>query len=249
MKFICKSILLAFSLAVIPVAGASTIWYVNGVNGNDGNDCKSSSTACKTIGHSISLASSGDSVKVAPATYTENLTIGINLKIVGASAKTAIIDGGRAGTVVTVTYGADVTLLDLTIRNGLTTHGGGGISNSGTLTISGSTISGNAVTVERFITFGGGGIIGVCRAVVIQRRESRNANAEYENRHNVQQSPQNRSNAQTGDVTQQPIQPSPDEVPKKWHKCYGEVHPCVFVLVQHDSANQDREKHCRKLKD
>ena len=44
-----------------PMAWAGT-WYVNGVGGGDGNSCMSSETACKTIGHAISLASSGDSI-------------------------------------------------------------------------------------------------------------------------------------------------------------------------------------------
>ena len=148
-------------LALCTAAVASNTWYVDGVDGNDNNNCKSRQHACKTIGHAISLASSGDSVKVAAATYKENLTIGINLKIVGASVKTTIIDGGRAGTVVAVASGADVTLLDLTIRNGLersTRYGGGGIYNQGKLTIGRSTISGNEVDVSRFLSRGGGGI-------------------------------------------------------------------------------------------
>jgi hypothetical protein len=150
---------LALFLALAPAALASSTWYVDGVHGSDSNNCKSPQTACKTIGHAIFLASSGDSVKVAPATYTENLTIGINLKIVGARAKTTIIDGGKGGTVVTVTYGADVTLLDLTIRNGFTTFRGGGIYNSGTLRINRCTISDNVVFVAmRFAQRGGGGI-------------------------------------------------------------------------------------------
>src|SRR5215813_3988757 len=51
----------------------STRWYVDGVNGNDSNDCRSPTTACRTIGHAISLVASGDSIKVAAATYRENL--------------------------------------------------------------------------------------------------------------------------------------------------------------------------------
>jgi hypothetical protein len=57
-------------------------------------------TPCKTIGHAISLASSGNTVKVAAATYTENLTISVSLKVIGEGAKTTIIDGGRTATVV-----------------------------------------------------------------------------------------------------------------------------------------------------
>jgi hypothetical protein len=129
-------------LALAPFAMATT-WYVNGVNGSDNNNCLSSTTACKTIGHAISHASSGDSIKVAAATYTENLTIGISLSVAGSSASTTIIDGGGKGTVVTISnVNAQVSLSKLTIRNGSAPLGGG-INNSGALTISFGIISGN----------------------------------------------------------------------------------------------------------
>jgi hypothetical protein len=91
---------LVFFLTLSSTALASTTWYVDGVKGNDSNGCKSPQHACKTITHAISLASSGDSIMVAAATYTENLTIGFSLKIVGSGAKTTIIDGGGIKTVV-----------------------------------------------------------------------------------------------------------------------------------------------------
>ena len=69
-----KFLVLVLFLALAPSALAWT-WYVDGVNGNDNNDCKTAQTACQTIGHAISLASSQDSIMVAPATYKENLTI------------------------------------------------------------------------------------------------------------------------------------------------------------------------------
>jgi hypothetical protein len=152
----------ALFLALAPAALAST-WYVDGVNGNDQNDCKSPQTACKTIGHAISLASSGDTIKVAPATYTENLTISISLKILGASAKTTIVDGGGNGTVVTIpNASANVTLSELTVENGYNKarNGyGGGINNSGALTVSKSTVSGNTVEncwENKCVSYGGG---------------------------------------------------------------------------------------------
>jgi hypothetical protein len=83
---------------------------------------------------------------VAPAIYTENLTIGISLKIVGSDATTTIVDGGQVTTVVTIpNKGSNVSLSKLTIRNGVAQPGqsGGGISNNGTLTIYNSTVSGN----------------------------------------------------------------------------------------------------------
>jgi hypothetical protein len=136
--------LVALFLALAPTALASTTWYVDGVKGSDSNGCKSPQHACKTITHAISLASSGDSIMVAAATYTENLTIGFSLKIVGSGAKTTIIDGGGINTVVAIsTASAHVSLSKMTIRNGIAATGGG-INNSGRLTISDITVSGNS---------------------------------------------------------------------------------------------------------
>src|SRR5690242_15805367 len=105
----------------------STTWFVNGIRGSDSNNCQSSRTACRTIGHAISLAGSGDSIKVAAATYTENLTVGVNLKITGATASTTIIDGGGLNTVLTIQSGVQVTVSKLTIQNGHASQSGGGI--------------------------------------------------------------------------------------------------------------------------
>lgn len=174
MRFNRKTLLgTALLLALAPVASATTL-YVNGVSGSDSNNCLSATTACKTIGHAIFLTVSGDSIVVAPATYTENLTIGKNLTIVGSGASTTIIDGGGAGTVVTIINSSAVTLSKLTIRHGFALFGagidrileagplsiissiitgnsarscgsfGGGIANYGTLTITNSTIRGNS---------------------------------------------------------------------------------------------------------
>jgi hypothetical protein len=161
----------------------STTWYVNGIHGSDSNNCQSPRTACRTIGHAISLAGSGDSIKVAAATYTENLTVGVNLKITGATASTTIIDGGGLNTVVTIESGVQVNLSKVTIQNGLGSQSGsgggivnfgtlimnisavsgntavssgGGIDNAGTLTIDNSTVSGNVASGS---SASGGGIV------------------------------------------------------------------------------------------
>jgi hypothetical protein len=135
-------LLLALSLVVVPIALASNTWYVDGVHGKNKNDCKSPQTACKTIGHAIALAHSGDTVRVTPAAYHENLTISVGLKIIGAGASVTIIDGGRNGPVVTIPTTAHVTLSKLTFQDGESSHGGG-INNSGTLTITNDSVSGN----------------------------------------------------------------------------------------------------------
>ena len=138
--------LLLTVLCLISSAASASTWYVNGVSGSDSNDCKSLTTACKTVGHAISLAASGDSIRVAAATYTENLTISISLKILGSGAKTTILDGGGVGRVVTISSPAHVTLSGVTITNGNLTLGyGAGIGNGGVLMLLRSAVSGNRV--------------------------------------------------------------------------------------------------------
>jgi predicted outer membrane repeat protein len=131
--------------SVVPVLAALTMlcspalagtWYVNGVNGDDGNNCKTKPTACATIGHAISLAASGDTIQIAAATYQENLSIPFNLTLIGAKAATTIIDGTNTANVFTVGAGISLTLSNLTIKNGVGYSGGGGVDNSGTLTVS-----------------------------------------------------------------------------------------------------------------
>src|SRR5215813_6990877 len=146
-------------LTVAPTVPAST-WYVNGVTGNNSNSCESPTTACKTIGHAISLASSGDSIMVAPAIYTENLTLSISLTVIGSSAATTIVDGRGEGTVFTIAGTARVNLSRLTIRHGRAPHGGG-IYNNGALTINNSIMSGNTAAISCGASFcdnSGGGI-------------------------------------------------------------------------------------------
>jgi hypothetical protein len=146
--------------ALAPISVASNAWYVDGINGNNTNDCKSPEYACKTIGHAISLASSGDSIVIAAATYTENLTISFSLNLIGSGASTTIIDGGGKASVVTISNNCIVTLSDVTIRNGLALFGGG-IYNNARLTINASAITGNnafsmATATRNFPSYGGG---------------------------------------------------------------------------------------------
>jgi hypothetical protein len=150
-------LLAALFLALAPTALASTKWYVDGVHGRDKNNCKSRQHACKTIGHAISLASSGDSIMIAAATYKENLTIGLSLKVFGSGVKTTIIDGGRVNSVVTIS-GTAVNLSNLTFRNGKA-QWGGGIYNTGTLTVNSCSISGNTSVGKGFRGAEGGGIL------------------------------------------------------------------------------------------
>jgi hypothetical protein len=150
-KLMLNTLLVMF-LAIVPNAFASTNWYVDGVHGNDNNDCRSFQHACKTIGHAITLASSGDSILLASATYKEGtLTISFNLNVIGYGSNVAgpaVIDGRGSNQVLTIpNTGAHVTLSNLTIQNGFFQNGkGAGVNNAGTLTIFNSIILANAAT-------------------------------------------------------------------------------------------------------
>ena len=143
-KLLTGFLFAAVFLALGSTALATTTWYVNGVSGSNSNDCTSATTACKTVGHAISLAASGDSIRVATATYKEHLTIGISLKILGSGAKTTILDGsGSIGRVVGISSAAHVTLSGVTITNGNSFVDGGGIINNGVLILLRSAVTGN----------------------------------------------------------------------------------------------------------
>ena len=120
-KLICVAALVLFAAT----AKASTK-YVNGVTGSDSDNCESPTTACKTIGHAIAVASSGDSIIVASATYYENLSISISLSVIGSGARTTIINGRCVNTVVTISNAsAIVTLSNVTISAGCARNRGG----------------------------------------------------------------------------------------------------------------------------
>ena len=146
-KLIYVAVLTLF--AAVPTAMASSKWYVDGVHGNDNNNCESRRHACKTISNALSLTLPGDSIFVAPATYHETLFIYFNLEIIGSGAKTTIVDGGGVNSQVVV-VGSEpkvpVTLSGMTFRNGAGQEDGGGIYNCfGTLTVIDSIITRNRI--------------------------------------------------------------------------------------------------------
>jgi hypothetical protein len=170
----CSSILVTTALLLnqAPVALAATTWYVKGVGGSDSDNCKSPLTACKTIGHAISLAAPGDFINVAAATYYEHLTIPVSLTVAGSGAGDTIIDATsyvNPDRVVTIpNTGTNVTVSNFTLQNG-STDPGGGVYNQGTLTINNSVITGNyASSCLRFtcLTGYGGGIYNTGRLTI-----------------------------------------------------------------------------------
>ncbi|MBN1921819.1 MAG: hypothetical protein JW892_11275 [Anaerolineae bacterium] len=126
----------------VQAAPRATTWYVDGA-GDDGNDCQTPGTACKTVNAALGKASDGDTVLIASGVYTENLVISKDLSIIGAGMETTILDGNRAGR--TVSNQGQTSLQNLTVRNGLETSiYGGGIHNTGDLTLENTLIISNS---------------------------------------------------------------------------------------------------------
>jgi len=126
-------------------ASAATTWYVD--------DATCPSVGSGTIGDpfcsiqvAIDAAANGDTINVAAGIYNEDLTIDEDVTIQGQSRDTTTIDGSGAGRVIRITAGYSVTIRHVTISGGNQTgyvQGGGGLWNSGTLTLSNCIVSNN----------------------------------------------------------------------------------------------------------
>ncbi|MDP6770782.1 MAG: Ig-like domain-containing protein, partial [Anaerolineales bacterium] len=137
-------------------------WYVS-TSGSDDND-GSEASPFATIQKGIDSASDGDTVLVADGTYTENLIIYKDIKIISENgAEKTIIDGGKIKHVIEFNSSAlttrDCVLDGFTITNGGNANGssdeaGGGINVwSGSPTLRNLIIKGN-----RREAWSGGGI-------------------------------------------------------------------------------------------
>lgn len=161
-----KLLILTLIPTLLPAVLAAHTWYVDGVNGNDNNDCQSPKHACQTISNAILLTLPGDTIFVAPAIYHESLFfIPFELNIIGSDAKTTIVDGGNGGqgAVIGSEPKAKVTISKMTFRgsSGLIDSGGGIYNCFGTLTVTDSIITGNKIRGGNG-TFGYGGGIYNC---------------------------------------------------------------------------------------
>jgi len=119
-------------------------------------------TEYSTIQAGIDAAFSGDTVQVAPGTYSENITMKSGVVIQGAGAGDnpsihSIIDGGGSGSVVTAKGVDSAAKLDgFTITNGYYANGGGMNNSNSSPTVSNCTFSGNSASIVPSIGEGGG---------------------------------------------------------------------------------------------
>ena len=113
-------------------------------------------SAYSTIQAAIDAASAGDTVLVADGTYTENLSIDKDIKIISENgAEKTIIDGGKIKEVVV--FGSSITR-DC-VLDGFTVTNGGGDDAGGILVSGGFPILRNLIiTGNRNEKYSGGGI-------------------------------------------------------------------------------------------
>ncbi len=142
-----------------PVAGP---WYV-APDGDDGDDCLSTTTPCATINGAIGKAGSGDTIYVAVGTYTgggdEVVLISKSVTLSGgwdgtfaAQNSVSTIDGGDSRRGITADSSVNALVERFVVQNGIDGNGGG-ISNGGTLTVN------NTIINDNMSFNGGGGII------------------------------------------------------------------------------------------
>lgn len=134
----------AFAPAAAQAAAPTTLYVSQG--GDDTGTCPSGSP-CATVSYALTQAASGATIEVS-GTIDDHPVISHPVTITtwpgGPAVSPAVLDGTANGHVVTVGLGVSgVTLDDLTIENGYSDYGGG-IDNGGTLTLTDSTVSGNA---------------------------------------------------------------------------------------------------------
>jgi hypothetical protein len=128
-------------------AAAPTTLYVS-QGGNDSGTCASSASPCATVSYALKQAASGATIKVS-GTIDDHPVISAPVTITtwpgGPAVSPAVLDGTASGPVVTVGQLVGATLHDLTIE-----HGSLGVLNEGTLTLTDSTVSGNAAAAEPY---------------------------------------------------------------------------------------------------
>ena len=145
-----------FSLGINTTTAANTSnIYVN-THGNDSwNGFNSTYTSGlngpkATIKNATGTVKSDGTVHIASGTYKENnIAINKNMNIIGANQKNTIINGQQSGnSIFTIASGVNLTIINLTLTNGMSNNDGGAIKNEngGNLTIDSCSFTNNKAT-------------------------------------------------------------------------------------------------------
>src|SRR5438128_1952657 len=144
-----RGLVVALSVAAVALAGAGQV-----------SSAAKQLTVCKigcaypSIQAAIDAADNGGMVKIAAGTYNGSLIIEKSITLVGVAADQTTITQSGLDSVVTISSGVSVTIKAITITggsaevcfDGACSGSGGGIDNSGTLTLQNSTVSANHST-------------------------------------------------------------------------------------------------------
>ena len=181
--FLILMVGLTISLTTYSIRGpafalANTIYVAT--NGNDTTGDGSQMNPYRTIQKGIDLASIGDTVSVAPGTYSERINLKSGIKVQGSGAANTIIDGQQAGVVVKIMNATNVVLTGFTIRNGKSGQEGGGIfvSNSTDILIEDNVIQDNR-TEGAWEQSNGGGLRIINSSVNLQENVIKNNFANF----------------------------------------------------------------------
>lgn len=123
-------------------------------------DCSDAANAC-TIWTALNGATvSGDTIDLASGTYdlwdTLDVSLAGSLNFQAEAGATPVLDGQGLVQVMNIAAGSSVTLTGVTVENGYSSSGGGGIYNAGSVLVQGSTITGNTDATSASSTAGGG---------------------------------------------------------------------------------------------
>jgi hypothetical protein len=120
--------------------------------------CADASKCYTSIQAAIDAANSGDKILIAAGTFDGSLTIGKSVTLIGAGANQTTITQSGSDSVITIGSGVSVTIKGVTVSGGSAVvsnldciGSGGGINNSGDLTLRNSRVSDNSAA-----GFGGG---------------------------------------------------------------------------------------------
>ncbi len=166
----CLFVLALASAGVLPALGNTTT--VTNTNDSGPGSLRQAIADAAASGSTINFSSSQITY---PATIKLSSTLSIcnlqNLTISGPGASQLAISGNGAVQVLNICNSTSVTISGLTIENGYvgSSDSGGGISNSGTLTITDSALSGNTAGLT------GGGIENYGTLIISRSTLSRNS--------------------------------------------------------------------------